>query len=306
MPVPRCAVAPHDAGHAQALRAAVVDAGGQLCSVEDANAVIWTDPSSATGLDTALRTNPDIAWVALPFAGIEPFLGLLDHERAWTCGKGVYADPVAEHALGLALAGMRNIGSYARAAQWSGPHGTNLLGANVTIVGGGEICRSLIRLLAGFDTQITVVRNRPEPLEGVARVVTQHELHAALSTADLVVLALALTEQTRGLVGREALAAMRSSAWLVNVARGAHIDTQALVSALKDGTIAGAALDVTDPEPLPADHALWTMDNVVITPHVGNTPDMARILLADRVRENVRRFAAGDDLLGPVHVELGY
>jgi phosphoglycerate dehydrogenase-like enzyme len=99
---------------------------------------------------------------------------------------------------------------------------------------------------------------------------------------------------------------MPDHAWLVNVARGQHVDTDALVDALRRGTIGGAALDVTDPEPLPDGHPLWTLPNAIVTPHVGNTPEMGRTLLAARVRDNVRRFAAGDDLLGPVHVELGY
>jgi phosphoglycerate dehydrogenase-like enzyme len=121
-----------------------------------------------------------------------------------------------------------------------------------------------------------------------------------------VVLALALTPETEGLIGAAEFEIMDSKAWLVNVARGRHIVTDDLVAALEAGSIGGAGLDVTDPEPLPADHRLWHLPNCIITPHVGNTREMAVPLLARRVGENVRRFIAGEPLLGPVDLEAGY
>ena len=99
---------------------------------------------------------------------------------------------------------------------------------------------------------------------------------------------------------------MEEHAWLVNVARGRHIVTDDLVDALRAGTIGGAGLDVTDPEPLPDGHPLWSMPNCVITPHIGNTQAMAKPLLSARITENVRRWAAGEELLGPVDPALGY
>ena len=110
---------------------------------------------------------PDARWVQLPFAGIENFVHLVDHDREWTCGKGVYAEPVAEMALTLALAGLRGFGTYARAHEWSAPQGRNLLGARVTILGGGGITESLVRLLQPFDCHITVVRRTAHHLDGV-------------------------------------------------------------------------------------------------------------------------------------------
>lgn len=95
-------------------------------------------------------------------------------------------------------------------------------------------------------------------------------------------------------------------AWLVNVARGRHVVTEDLVRVLQDGAIGGAGLDVVDPEPLPDGHPLWSLPNCFITPHVGNTPDMAVPLLSARVRDNVRRYLAGEPLLGPVDVDAGY
>lgn len=301
---PRCAVGPE--GKAPWLADAIRDGGGEVVAPDEAEALIWADPRDADGLRATLDRHPQIRWVQLPFAGIEPFVGVLDHDHEWTCGKGVYAEPVAEHALALALAGMRGISRYARRSAWSGPYGINLLDARVTILGGGEITRSLVRLLGPFNADITVVRRHPDPLPDVNEVVGPDALHAALADRDLVVLALALTAETERIIDAAALAAMARHAWLVNVARGGHVDTDALVSALQEERLGGAALDVTDPEPLPEEHPLWRFANVVITPHVGNTPEMGRRLLTARVRENVARRAAGRPLLGPVDVDLGY
>ncbi len=127
-----------------------------------------------------------------------------------------------------------------------------------------------------------------------------------LPDADLVVLALALTDETRHVIGRSELAAMKRTAWLVNVARGGHIDTDALVAALADGTIGGAGLDVTDPEPLVDGHPLWSQPRALITPHVGNTPEMGIPLLAAHITDNVRRFGSGAPLVGLVDPDLGY
>jgi phosphoglycerate dehydrogenase-like enzyme len=120
------------------------------------------------------------------------------------------------------------------------------------------------------------------------------------------VLALSLTPETRGIIGAEQLDLMGEAAWLVNVARGGHVDTDALVEALGKGTIAGAAFDVTDPEPLPDGHALWDLSNAIITPHTADTIDMVLPLLADRILSNVARFAAGEPLVGLVDSEAGY
>ena len=108
------------------------------------------------------------------------------------------------------------------------------------------------------------------------------------------------------MIGRAELAAMEPDAWLVNVARGGVVDTEALVEALRAGQIGGAALDVTDPEPLPAGHPLWDLPNCLITPHTADTEEMTRPLLAGRIAENVRRLAAGQELVGLLDPSLGY
>ena len=272
----------------------------------EAEVVVWVDPFDAPGLARLLDGAPDVRWVQLPFAGVDRFAGVLDSLRVWTSAKGAFAEPVAEHALALGLAGLRALPSRARARTWGGPAGRRLQGARITVLGGGGITEALLRLLAPFDVEATVVRRTPAPVAGAAKVVGRDGLLDTLPGAALVVLALALTDDTRGIVGAEELDRMDADAWLVNVARGEHVDTGALVAALRRGAIGGAALDVTHPEPLPPGHALWDLDNCLVTPHMANTPVMAEPLLARRVRENVERYRSGRPLAGVVDPALGY
>lgn len=302
--VPRCCVLPE--GTAPHLEEAVVRGGGELVPLDEAHVLVWAAPADPDGLAAALDGHPEIDLVQLPYAGIEPYKDVIDDQRRWTCGKGVYADPVAEHVLALTLGLLRGIGHYARQDGWSAPVGRNLLGARVVILGGGEITRTLVRWLLPFGCRLTVVRRHPDPLPGVAEVVTAGDLPRVLPSADVVVLALALTPETERILDADAIAALPDHAIVVNVARGEHIDTDALTRALQEGRLGGAGLDVTDPEPLPDDHPLWSLDDVIITPHVGNTPEMGRPLLAARVSENIARFARGEPLLGTIDVELGY
>jgi phosphoglycerate dehydrogenase-like enzyme len=213
---------------------------------------------------------------------------------------------VAELALTLAVSGLRGLGTYARAEKWEAPQGRNLLGGRVTILGGGGITESLLRLLQPYGCHVTVVRNRVQAMDGADDVLEADRYYDALPGADVVFLALALTPETSGIISADELSLMERHAWLINVARGAHVVTDDLVDALRRGTIGGAGLDVTEPEPLPPGHPLFALPNCFITPHVGNTPEMAKPLLAARITTNVRRFAEGEELLGPVEPELGY
>ena len=303
---PRIAVAPdtRPAMHA-AFSDAVRRGGGEIAPLQSADALMWADPARADTFPSLIADASDVRWIQLPYAGVEPFVRYLDHRYVWTCGKGVYARPVAEHALALALAGLRGVGTYSRAGRWREPIGRNLLDAPVTVFGGGGITSELISLLQPFRCEVTVVRRHPAPLDG-ARVVAADAMLDAVAGADLVVLALALTPETEGLVDARFLTAMQPNAWLVNVARGRHVVTDVLVEALRAARIGGAGLDVTDPEPLPEGHALWGLDNCIVTPHVGNTPEMGLPLITERVRDNVARFAAGQPLEGLVDVDLGY
>jgi phosphoglycerate dehydrogenase-like enzyme len=176
----------------------------------------------------------------------------------------------------------------------------------VTILGGGGITESLLQLLAPFRVEATVVRRRADPLPGAARTVATGELDKVLPGALVVFVALALTPETTGIIGARQLELMDSDAWLVNVARGPHVDTDALVAALRSGQIAGAGLDVTDPEPLPDGHPLWDEPRCLITPHTADTIDMIRPLLAKRIEVNVARYLAGDELVGLVDSAAGY
>ena len=303
---PLCIAVEPDCWRRAALARAVEEGGGRVVSPPEAKALVWAEPAEPGLLPEVLARGPGIEWVQLPYAGIENLIHLLDRDHRWTCGKGVYAEPVAEHVLMLALAGLRGMGSFAQARSWSPPKGRNLLGSRVTVLGGGGITESLVRLLAPWDCRITVLRRHPTPMTGVDRIVGPESLHDALGEADVVVVALALTPDTTGIIDADALSAMQPHAWLINVGRGGHVVTDDLVEALAAATIGGAALDVTDPEPLPDGHPLWNMDNCLITPHVGNTPEMGLELLARRVTENVRRYIADEELLGPVDVDLGY
>lgn len=298
------AVEPHNSP--EWVREAVIAGGGHIVEPADASAIVWTAARDASGLREILDVHGHLEWVQVPFAGIENFVPILDDDRTWTCGKGVYAEPVAEHALALALAGMRHVATYSRASQWTGPAGRNLLGAAVTIVGGGGITESLVRLLTPFKCNITVVRRTVEDIDGVDTVVGQQNLVDALVGADVVFLALSLTPETIGLIGKPEFEVMEPHAWIINVARGGHIVTDDLVWALENNVIGGAALDVTAPEPLPEDHPLWSLPNCIITPHVGNTPEMAVPLLSARITENVKRFINDEDLIGLVVVRNGY
>jgi phosphoglycerate dehydrogenase-like enzyme len=288
---------------------AIREGGGEPVELDqDPAGLVWTDPGAVDELRDVLQAHPKISWVQLPMAGVERMAeaGVFDHRRQWTSAKGAYAEPVAEHALALLLAGLRHLPERARAHSWGEPAAQTLFGQPVTIVGGGGITIALMRLLEPFRTQVTVVRRSAEPIPGATRTVTSEHLHEALPGAQAVVLTLALTPQSRGLIGQEELELMDQQAWLVNVARGGLVDTEALVGALRSGQIGGAALDVTDPEPLPAGHPLWDLPNCLITPHTADTEQMTQPLLAARITENVRRLIAGQELAGRVDPDLGY
>ncbi len=306
MTPPRVAVGPFPSEFATD---AVREGGGEVVDLSDRpDSLVWLDPGDVDGLTAWLAEVPQARWVQLPFAGVERVAaaGLLDDARIWTCAKGAYAEPVAEHALALALAGLRHLPTRVAARSWGIPAGTSLYDRKVTIVGGGGIATSLLEQLAPFRVDATVVRRNPAPVPGAARVLPVDRLHEALADPLVVVLALSLTPETTGIIGAPELARLPESAWLVNVARGGHVDTGALVEALGTGSIAGAALDVTDPEPLPDGHPLWDLDNCIITPHTADTIEMVIPLLADRIRTNVRRLADDEPLVGRVDAAAGY
>jgi phosphoglycerate dehydrogenase-like enzyme len=306
MPAPRIAIGPRLGPFAVD---AVREGGGVVVDLADGpDALVWLDPNDVAGLADALGAVPDLRWVQLPFAGVDPMAGsgLLDAARTWTCAKGAYAEPVAEHALMLALAGLRQLRRRTTVRSWGTPAGLSLYDQRVVVLGGGGIATRLLEQLAPFRVEATVVRRRPDPVAGAARTISLDGLHEVLPGALVVFVALALSPETAGVIGAPELELMDGEAWLVNVARGRHVDTDALVDALRAGSIGGAALDVTDPEPLPDGHPLWDLPNCIVTPHTADTPEMVRRMLGDRIRANVARFAAGEELVGLVDPVAGY
>ena len=307
---PPIAVGPASVEHVEA---AILAGGGRLAEPEEAEGVVWLDPSDPDGLADMLKASP-ASWVQLPFAGIETFFdaGVITPDRIWTCTKGAYGRSTAEHALALVLAAARQLHEHLRARSWRPGFGRlgapekRLEGATVLVVGTGGIGSALVEMLQPLGPRVLASNRSGRPLEEAERTVPSDRLGEVLPEADFVVIAASLTSSTRGMFDRAALEAMKPSAWLVNVARGGLVDTDALVAALQAGTIGGAALDVTDPEPLPDGHPLWAMTNCIITPHVANTADMALPELVAMVERNVGHYVRGEQLEGVVDVSLGY
>ena len=314
---PRVSVAPRATDE---LTGAVVAGGGELVDATDAEAIVWTDPAHPEAL-TELLTSSPATWIQLPFAGIEKFVaaGTIDDVHTWTCAKGIYGPSTAEHALTLLLAAARCLNVHIRSKTWLGRPGSGaasdrgaraperrLAKGTIAIIGGGGIGRSLIEMLRPLGTEVIVVNRSGEAVPGAARTVKVDSLDEVLGVADFVAIAAAATPETYRMFNRARFENMKGDAWLINVARGSLVDTDDLVAALQDGTIGGAALDVTDPEPLPDGHPLFDLDNAIVTPHVANTWDMALPELAALVERNVAAFGRGDPLEGLVDPALGY
>jgi phosphoglycerate dehydrogenase-like enzyme len=222
---------------------------------------------------------------------------------AVTNASGVHAPNVAEHVLGAILAFSRNfhVGrERANRGEWRSYQTGELQGSTVAVVGLGAIGSAVVDRLNAFGVRTVGVRGDPSDGGPADEVVGPDRFHEAIAEAAYVVLACPLTEATRGLVDREAFRTMRDDGVLVNVARGQVVDTDALVAALRRNAVGGAALDVTDPEPLPPDHPFWGFENVLVTPHnAGSTPRYYD-RLADLVAENVGRLVRGETLTNRV------
>jgi len=286
---------------------AVLDSGCSLSPLDETvGALIWTDYSDPKGLARTLSENPQLEFVQLPFAGVDAFQEVLAAPVRFACAKGSYREPVAEHALTLALALGRVIPERVNTKTWGRKFAASLYDANILIVGAGGITEELIKQLAPFRTDITVVRNKSEQLAGASRTVQLDQLDHHLATADWVFLACSLTDATRGLFDLERFGRMQPTAYFVNVARGAVVVTDDLVSALNSELIAGAGVDVTDPEPLPDGHALWEAKNVIITPHTADTNAQVVRLFSVRIRENLAAYQGLGDWVGLVDPVLGY
>ncbi|MFI6602626.1 D-isomer specific 2-hydroxyacid dehydrogenase family protein [Nonomuraea sp. NPDC050536] len=284
---------------------AVRRAGGELVPLEEAEAIVYYGSDDPEEIRSMLHKR--IRWVQLPHAGVERWAdaGVIADHPVFTAATGSYGMAVAEHALAVMLASARGLHRLAGAKQWGPNRSREFAGSTVAIVGCGGIGRALIRLLQPFGCRIMAVTDS-DHVDGADRVVPRADYHKVLPWADYVVVSAAATPGTRGMMGAAEFALMRPEAWLVNVARGGLVVTEDLVEAVRDGIIGGAALDVTDPEPLPAGHPLWDLDNVLITPHSANPRACYWRGLANRVTANVRNLSAGSPLEGRVCPDEGF
>ena len=308
-----------EAEHVQRLREAFPDltitiVEGELRpeAVADADAIVASRFSA-----DVLAAAPRLRWLQTSGAGVDrwPLAELAAREVIVTNASGIHAINMSEHVLAMMLAFARQLPRFARAQQaahWGDDtireHLFELSGQTVLVVGLGDVGLGVAARARCLGMHVLGSRRRsdqPQPSE-VDEVMPTDRLADALGRADHVVVTVPLTEQTRGLIDAGMIAAMRPGAYLYNVGRGGTIDTDAVISALNDGRLGGAGLDVTDPEPLPADSPLWSMPNVIITAHTsGATPrywDRGVALVED----NIRRFQAGEPLRNVVDVAAGY
>lgn len=286
--------------------AAVEGVGARVVGLSDARVLVWVgEPGGFPDLPDAIE------WVALKTAGIEGYVeaGVFDEKRIWTNASGFYAENVAEHALGLLLTGLRQIHTCVR-NRWD-KHRIDtavrtLRGSTVAIIGAGGIGLALIPRLKACGADVLAVNRSGRPVPGADETLPSSQLDRVWPAADHVVLAAPSTPETRHLINSRSLAALPGHAWVVNVARGPLIDQAALYWALRGNEIAGAALDVTDPEPPSPRDPLWLLPNCIITPHIANPASGLTRELAPWIAENLRRYVGGEELLSVVPVGRDY
>jgi phosphoglycerate dehydrogenase-like enzyme len=275
-------------------------------------AIHWAFPA----MEELLAAARSMRWLHLRGAGIDRISvpRLIDSDIILTNGSGNHAPNIAEHVLAMMLGFARQLPALMRSqarGEWACPPAASifeLAGQSLLVVGLGAIGQEVARKAAALGMRVTGVRRSTgaEIVAGVDAVVTLDQLDAALPLADHVVIALPLTRATRGILSRERIGRMKPGAHLYNVGRGALVDHDALLQALRSGRLGGAGLDVTDPEPLPASSPLWQEPRALITAHsAGITPhsyERFEALLID----NLRRFRAGQPLLNVVDKREGY
>jgi phosphoglycerate dehydrogenase-like enzyme len=284
-----------------------------VAHARDADAVIgWCDPS-------ILAAGARIRWIQYLYAGVESCVAVpavREGELLLTNMQRVQGPIIAEHVIAMMLALARGLDlavAQQRAREWrpdamqSAARMRVLAGKTLLVAGLGGIGTEVARRAHALGMRVVATRatDRTGP-DFVSYLGLPDELPKLAAEADVVVDALPLTPATRHTFDARMFAAMKRSAFFINVGRGGTVDTAALVQALQSGALGGAALDVTDPEPLPADHPLWRAPNVVITPHVSSESDLGFARVWEIVRENLRRYAAGDKMLSVVDVTRGY
>jgi phosphoglycerate dehydrogenase-like enzyme len=280
-----------------------VCADGTSLPSDPAEVQFWVPPfSSGTAAADLLAELAGLRVVQLLSAGADKWAGRVPTGVQLCDARGVHDASVAEWVLGATIGSLRQFPAFARAQErqeWASDAFTptpELTGKRVLIVGAGSIGRAVEQRLAPFEVTVTRVARTARPEQDVHGV---EELPGLLPRAEIAVVLVPLTEQTRGLVDKSFLAALPDGALLVNAARGPVVDTAALVAEVTSGRIS-AALDVTDPEPLPAGHPLWALPNVFLTPHVGGAVSGLLPRGYRLVGEQLRRFAAGEPLVNRV------
>lgn len=251
--------------------------------------------------EISLREGAKLRWLQSWSSGIDSMpLDLIESRGVLlTDASGVHAKSVSETAVAMMLGLSRGVAAAVRnqrTATWESPASlAEMNGGTVAIVGAGEIGREVARLARAFDMRVVAVRRSGGPLPEADAVYGTSRLDDALREADYVVNILPLTEETRHLFDAGRFAAMKRGAYFINVGRGATVRTDDLVAALAGGAIAGAGLDVFEQEPLPADHPLWALPNVILTPHnaggmtVRNTERLVRLFVS-----NLGAYASGE------------
>ncbi len=269
----------------------------------------WFDMHSKDDMAEVFRRAVKLRWLNSIYAGVEAFpLELLATRGVvLTNGAGINAVPIAEYVLMMILAhakGYREVVRAQERREWlrDSPGKRELLGSEVLILGYGAIGQEVETRLAGFGAKVTKVRRTPGP-----GTIGPEQWRGELGQFDWIVLAVPATPDTFHMIGAAELAAMKSDAVIVNIARGSVIDQDALVTALEAGRIGGALLDVTSPEPLPEDHPLWTLDNAQVTMHLsGNAQMLMFQRSAERFLVNLERYHAGQPLVPTVDYAAGY
>ncbi|MFT3965146.1 MAG: D-2-hydroxyacid dehydrogenase [Sphingobium sp.] len=284
-----------------------------LGHLHEADGILLHDPGAEVAQalrDGLAAPTSKVRWVQLVSAGYESFAALPLPEPVILANQGGAVAPiVAEHALTLGLALLRRLPQaidQTRAGTWDRAIASgiqSLEGRTLVIVGHGHIGRNLARFAKPFGTHIIAVSRSPVDDPNVDAHVPLSGLKEALAQADLAVVSIALTPQTRHIIDREALAAIKKGAVLVNVSRGATVDPVALREALESGHLGAAGIDVTDPEPLPEGDPLWSAPNLIITPHVaGAGGARVRDRIVSVVTDNLQRLIDGRPLLHRIHV----
>jgi phosphoglycerate dehydrogenase-like enzyme len=266
-----------------------------------------------------LKAAKQLVWVQAMSAGVDRYValpGIADNDKlVLTNLKGVHGPAIADHVFGMLLELTRDLrfhaGEQAQSRftrEGSGTRPIALQDRTLLVVGLGGIGSEVAQRAHGFGMKVVATRRNaatPAP-EWIEHVGPPEELAALLPRADVVVICVPLTKETEKLFDAKALGLMKPGAYLVNVARGKVVDTAALVAALQAGRLGGACLDVTDPEPLPKESPLWTMKNVVLTPHVASDAELTDERSWAVFKENLRRFAAGEKLENIVDKKAGY